>query len=237
MAILINFRQTAVVSQTWILDNLARLTVIWICDYSRIGRRQCCLLNPSDADASHRTGIWSRIELFFRLWPCNTFGSQQSSWNFLCYRHFMQRKKFLLNDSFFWSVHTISSIRSLKLLNAMIQGDKGIAPKKRKYADIVAPRQMRLRQSKKPQSKRVKFNCTMSLFHSELGVENTGKGFGWHSSSLAVLILLAFEKWINCETQPSSIHWLSSSIFPCSSSSVRPSRIGNISIYLHYMMF
>ena len=46
-------------------------------------------------------------------------------------------------------------------------------------------------------------------------------------------------KSIYCKTQPSSIHWLSSTIFPCSSvrPSVRTSRIGDISTYLHYMMF
>ena len=45
----------------------------------------------------------------------------------------------------------------------------------------------------------------------------------------------------NCETQSHTVHWLSISIFTCSfvclfvCSSVRPH--GNISIYLHWMMF
>ena len=55
-------------------------------------------------------------------------------------------------------------------------------------------------------------------------------------------MITIYKRWKNyfmwyeyCETQPPTVHWLSSPIFPCSSSS--SSRIRDISTYLHYMRF
>ena len=59
----------------------------------------------------------------------------------------------------------------------------------------------------------------------------------WIVAEAPISLVWLFSMSWNCETQPSSFHRLSSPIFHCSFVVVRPSRIGDISTYLHYMMF
>ena len=85
-------------------------------------------------------------------------------------------------------------------------------------------------------------NCTQSvwflIWQQELCLRMIVRPV-WDPGNLAentqLLLLKREDMAIYCETQPPTVHWLSSSISPCSV--VRPSRIGDISTYLHYTRF